>query len=412
MQLLASFAMGATFTLFSDPVAIPRGGIVLHPKVPISFPAVPMAITGIASDFIDEHNLSVSLSDTYVHHWFFVAERAGGRTLSVGAGSEFRGAPEVLPFPWIMQAHGDEDWWAQLHFIDLAASKDNATRFLPCLECRRRRTCGAYPNASINDGPCVVDSARSYIGDDYPGGIYACGGDLNTGSDFCRRIPNAPVAKYRLRVDVTYTPLPTVAEQQSAAARAVTDSSLHAEAPYSEYQVPTCKATDMQCAHVKVSEWLVEGGFAKCTSCPVFNHSIAPGKSELSSFALPSRPALVWAMGHQHIGGLGIQLWATAPGEKERLICNSAPRYGTEDGVAGNEKGFLVGQSSCAWTDPLAISEGTKLTVRSTYEAHAPAYDTSEYLASGAQIAHTGVMGYMRLRWVSMPEARMPQVVA
>ena len=41
-------------------------------------------------------------------------------------------------------------------------------------------------------------------------------------------------------------------------------------------------------------------------------------------------------------------------------------------------------------------------------EAHAPAYDTSEYLASGAQIAHTGVMGYMRLRWVSMPESCVP----
>ena len=176
------------------------------------------------------------------------------------------------------------------------------------------------------------------------------------------------MAKYRLRVDVTYTPLPTEAEQQSAVARAVTDSSLHAEAPYSEYQVPKCTATDTQCAHMKVSEWLVEGGVARCTSCPVFNHSIAPGKLELSSFSLPPRPALVWAMGHQHIGGLGIQLWAITPGEKERLICNSAPRYGTEDGVAGNEKGFLVGQSSCGWADPLAVSDGTKLIVRSTYE--------------------------------------------
>lgn len=98
----SSSTAAMNFTLYSDPVHIPRGGIILHPRIPIKFPAFPMAISGIASDFIDERNQSVPLSDTYVHHWFFRADRPGGDSISsnaFGAGSEFRGAPEVLPSP-------------------------------------------------------------------------------------------------------------------------------------------------------------------------------------------------------------------------------------------------------------------------------------------------------------------------
>jgi hypothetical protein len=49
-----------------------------------------------------------------------------------------------------------------------------------------------------------------------------------------------------------------------------------------------------------------------------------------------------WMVGHQHIGGRGIRLLNTTAGADNTVVCESLPRYGTQPGVLGNEKGFIV----------------------------------------------------------------------
>eukprot|EP00947_MAST-08B_sp_MAST-8B-sp1_P001845 g1845.t1 len=423
------------------------GSIVLHARVDVPgmtalAKSSDIAVLGVESDFVDAHTgKSVPLSSTYVHHWFFRSDQASVST-SFGAGSEFRGSPEFMPAPYVSHIPQGSTWWAQLHFIDLSASQDKPEHFLPCIECRRRSQCG--------DGPCIVPSdprvrPAEYLAH-YPGGIYACdGGEFNTGADFCvppsssssslssssssssspppsSVSPQFPkVEVYRLKVKVKYQELATPALQQQAASVAITDATLRAEAPYVEYQVPTCKPTDLQCVHVKTSTWVLKDGFINCTSCPKLDPGIAPGNPYLTSYRVPRKPGLVWAMGHQHIGALGLELYLTPPPpqarkrkgngkakaeeeEGEKLIFASSPRYGTKDGgVAGDERGFLVQMSSQEWgSAPVPISEGTVLTVRSVYESHVPRYNTSAFMAAGTDVAHTGVMGYMRLRLVDL----------
>ncbi|CAE7417027.1 unnamed protein product [Symbiodinium sp. CCMP2456] len=57
---------------------------------------------------------------------------------------------------------------------------------------------------------------------------------------------------------------------------------------------------------------------------------------------------LVHAWGHQHVAGLGLELYRVSTNE---LLCQSRPKYGT--GVqAGDERGFVVGIPPCVWGPP------------------------------------------------------------
>ena len=51
------------------------------------------------------------------------------------------------------------------------------------------------------------------------------------------------------------------------------------------------------------------------------------------ALSIPARVTALFAVGHLHVGGLNISL--SVNGER---VCTSHPTYGTEEGVAGNEK--------------------------------------------------------------------------
>jgi len=51
------------------------------------------------------------------------------------------------------------------------------------------------------------------------------------------------------------------------------------------------------------------------------------------SITVPARMTLLFAVGHLHTGGLNISLSLNG-----QAVCTSFPTYGTELGVAGNEK--------------------------------------------------------------------------
>ena len=66
--------------------------------------------------------------------------------------------------------------------------------------------------------------------------------------------------------------------------------------------------------------------------------------------------AKVWATGHQHDGALGMELWLNGS-----EIFETAPSYGSEEGVPGNELVFhrsvtQIGSSS----EPVPIADGSR----------------------------------------------------
>ena len=137
------------------------------------------------------------LSEAYMHHWFVKGYRNdSGHVATFGAGSEFRHVPEELAAPFRVVLDGTERWYAQLHIIDLRTLHKEDR--LPCLECRRRRSCDA--------GSCIrPDIAQNWS---YAGGIYACNWSergATAGSSVCApAAPSALPRQYRLKYEVTY----------------------------------------------------------------------------------------------------------------------------------------------------------------------------------------------------------------
>eukprot|EP00890_Picochlorum_soloecismus_P000437 jgi/Picsp_1/1394/NSC_04873-R1_mtn19-like protein len=71
-----------------------------------------------------------------------------------------------------------------------------------------------------------------------------------------------------------------------------------------------------------------------------------------------------WA--HQHIGGKCITVSDPTTG---KVICKSCPVYGTEEGVPGNEKGYLVAMTEDRLTEPYPLQPGQKIRVEAVYDS-------------------------------------------
>ena len=89
-----------------------------------------------------------------------------------------------------------------------------------------------------------------------------------------------------------------------------------------------------------------------------------------------------WA--HQHIGGRCVTL---SNPENGGIICKSCPVYGTEEGVLGNEKGYLVGMTGDLLPEPYVLQPGQKVRFQSVYDA-------SEPYGGVMSIATVGLIGF------------------
>ena len=100
---------------------------------------------------------------------------------------------------------------------------------------------------------------------------------------------------------------------------------------------------------------------------------------------------LLYAVGHQHIGAVGIALLAAPPGSSNfMLLCDSRPSY---------DSGFVVSMSACDFRDSLRrLPRGTTLRVVSSYYAAAPPLKEAAF-----QLPWQGVMGYMNIEYTLPP---------
>jgi len=321
-----------------------------------------------------------------------------------------------------------------------------------------------YQNASH-----LRSDQTSRFYDIYPGGLDACnwneGTDhwltladkqgkpynlpLTAGRGSCNpAAKKGAVKSYKLKYTVTYAPLDLDKHLRHAAAslpvtpvypawKALHGFLLHVGAPVAEYHVPSCTKTDTSmnctctnttCLHEKSSEWQYLDGAFKCISCPALD-LVAQG-SELIALGeywgaangtaeedghtyysgdpmnkIAGDVGVVWASGHMHEGGHSLDLLVKKPGESQySLLFTSMPKYGQQEGVAGDELGFVVGDSIITPDTPFRIPVRSLVKVVSRYDATPPAYDVTGFHA-GREIAHTGVMGYMRIRVAQLDEA-------
>ncbi|CAO2200947.1 unnamed protein product [Urochloa humidicola] len=353
-------------TFLSPAILLRPGSVSDKYYFDIAFPRGHIAVKSFNGEVVDDHGVPVPLHETYLHHWLvepyyapkdaadeaknlskIIPDRNSGVCKDTlrqyyGLGSETRHTATWVPGPYGVEAGNpaappegyQERWLLNVHAIDTRGVADR----LGCTECR----CDLY-NVTVDE-----DGRR--IGRGYAGGLRCCYDQTR-----CKVVNNVEAAVMRkvfLRYTVTWLRwssriLPVEIYVFDATDKALLQGKSE-PACNVEYQVEECSPEDRaknDCVHVEMAKQVV-----------------------------PRGGDIVYAGGHQHVGGLGTSLH----GEDGRLLCESIPTYGKGQ-EAGNESGYIVGMSTC-YPKPgtVTVRDGEVLTIVSNYSS---------------ERHHTGVMG-------------------
>jgi hypothetical protein len=270
--------------------------------------------------------VSTPLSELYVHHF------TGGID-GLGEGAEYRAKKHrrLGPGPdgekWAEIAEGKENNICNFHLIDIRGVED----WLPCVECRCQDGDGNY----IGEGGASNDAE-----DSAKGGIYCC--------DNCPSISNSGVREYFL----TYTVKWGLLEPDTAVVSSVSMDVARALDRKVEHDIKPSMADTPGSEHVIVT-WR-----GQLTA----NNGLAGN----GAYDGPETVRILGCKGHQHIGGRIIRLVNDNTGEE---ICRAEAKYGTEAGVPGNEKGFLVEMTFMNTAlDPIELPHDLPVRLESVYE--------------------------------------------
>ena len=203
--------------------------------------------------------------------------------------------------------------------------------------------------------------------------------------------PDAEDGRYAFRYAVTYTNDTSVLKGMRAIIHSVlTTESFTASNGYTcgvEYNPSTCGATG---GPEPPGAWVAESTCSGNATNLEFTWTVPPGMDI----------DLFYAVGHQHIGAVGIELAAAPPGSVVFTpLCLSRPRY---------DRGFVVSMSACDFRGtPRRLAQGTKLRVVSSY--HAAAAPLAE---AAFQLPWQGVMGYMNIEYALAPASQFGVITA
>ncbi|XP_031104787.1 uncharacterized protein LOC116009795 [Ipomoea triloba] len=351
-----------TETFLSPKVEHEPGSVSNKYLYDIGFPKGHIAVKRFDAEVVDEAGHSVPLHQAYIHHWavrryykplghhsnndststYKLAMNAGvcdSLPQYFGLGAETRQTDTHVPDPYGIEVgnppEGYEDAWVlNLHTIDTRGTVDS----LRCLECK----CELYN--------VTVDGFGDPIGNVYTGGIRCCYDGVR-----CRLKDgySSDVRKvYYMKYTVTYVDwnpsiVPVKIYIFDVADTLEWRESLQRHHCWIEYEVESCSGSTAN---------------EKCVDTKSVSVNLASGGD------------VIYAVAHQHIGGIGSTLY----GEDGQTICSSFPIYG-EGTEPGNEAGYIVGMTTC-YPQPgsIKIVEGEMLTIASNYST---------------RLSHTGVMG-------------------
>jgi len=311
-------------TFYSDPITLEAGHMVFTDpnKTPLKMPSGEYAITYFIGDivFADTHQ-PVPLSEVYDHHWIAVSSNhlnqfCKGHSIeyTFGIGAESRHSPVTFPAGFGYHVPNGTSWNANIHLL------------------RTQGLAGANPHKAAKEcNECYYSPGKGEgCTPEYNGTFHCCGeGDgpkTYSARMRCAVGPNPPAPRdYQLRYTFNYT-------KDVGRVRPVYVGTLAAP------------------------------------SCAVF-YSVQRNDTEPTdhvrySLTVPARMTFLFAVGHLHTGGLNISLSLNG-----QAVCTSFPTYGTEQGVAGNEKGYLVRMSPCidSSTGVLELHQGDEITIDGRY---------------------------------------------
>nr|XP_048332940.1 uncharacterized protein LOC125423292 [Ziziphus jujuba var. spinosa] len=343
----------------------------------IDFPRGHIALKTFDAEVVDEAGNPVPLHETYLHHWVvaryyhlknssepeldgsnyrnkrtdFVMVRNDGLCQRnvlgqyYGLGSETRRTATHVPDPFGVEVGNaaeipsgyEEKWLLNIHAIDTRGVEDK----LGCTECR----CDLY-NVS-------KDAYGRPLRPEYKGGLYCCYDDTR-----CRMKEGFQGAKrgLYLRYTVKWVDWSDSIVPVKIYILDVTDKVLK-------------DSTRQSAEHHCQVEYEV-----KKSGSPSGSNGNTCADTKRTSLSVPSGGYVVYAVAHQHTGGIGSTLYR----QDGQTICSSLPIYGDGNEV-GNEAGYIVGMSTC-YPQPgsIKINDGETLILESIYNS---------------TISHTGVMG-------------------
>eukprot|EP00252_Welwitschia_mirabilis_P020107 TRINITY_DN484_c0_g1_i3.p1 TRINITY_DN484_c0_g1~~TRINITY_DN484_c0_g1_i3.p1 ORF type:complete len:416 (+),score=68.16 TRINITY_DN484_c0_g1_i3:301-1548(+) len=340
----------------------------------IDFPKGHIALKGFDAEVVDDKGNSVPLNEVYLHHWLVEGfyhkkpwreeqEKAQSEWLSgsskiilarndgicsntlgqyFGLGSETRHTKTFIPDPYgivvgdpkKVPSGYEELWLLNVHAIDTRGVE----HLQACTECR----CDLYNVTKVKP--------------DYVGGLFCCidGSQCQLKEGF-----QAEKRTYYLKYTVSWMDWTEAIIPTRIYILDVTDTG-DASSQTDNNTFTGCK---------------VEYDVPRCSGESVNNDCIHTYEANL---VMPKGGDVIYAVSHQHAGGIGSMLYA----QDGREICSSFPKYG-EGNEAGNESGYVVGMSTC-YPRPgsVKISDGEKLKFVSKYSKDE---------------GHTGVMGLFYL---------------
>uniref|UniRef100_A0A0R0G8Z9 Stress up-regulated Nod 19 protein n=1 Tax=Glycine max TaxID=3847 RepID=A0A0R0G8Z9_SOYBN len=332
----------------------------------VDFPRGHIALKSFNAELVDESGKSLPLQETYLHHWFIIKYQQpknvthnnptdnivyvrnsgfcqdGPLIQYFGLGSETRGTATDIPDPFGIEVGNpseipygyDEKWLINVHAIDTRGVEDR----LGCIECR----CDLYNITKDADG--------NPLSPDYKGGLDCCPDNttcrLNKGFKGPKRTLYLKYTVKWFSWDNYVVPLKIYILDVTdvlSVSKGVTPMH-NCEV---EYQVEPCSKGYSSSACIDVRK---------------------------TSFPMQNGGYVIYGVGHQHVGAIASKLY----GQDGGVICSSIPKYGTGS-EAGNEKGYVVGMSTC-YPRPgtIKIKDGETLTL--------------EIIYSNSEM-HSGVMG-------------------
>ncbi|CAH0480443.1 unnamed protein product [Peronospora belbahrii] len=365
----------------------------------LAIPKGPIAVYRFEADVVEKdangNVVPVPTYDAYLHHHVFgsthkqydamksrhapMKPKNFSRSVAFGAGTECRGTPQEFYFPYaFMTVEGEDEWIANVHIIN--TRKMAPQRAHRCLECpctsEDTLTATSVNGKQFQSTSCnaqlLYEENTACSAETYIGGLHCC-----KNAEFCLErgdleVTTATNATYYLRYSLEYAEI--VPENRPLYLAACCDATGSLEHMGNvEYDVPICDPTTHPgCVHTLSTRQRLDNG-----SIPLFTYREHAPEPE-------REVELVYAVGHQHRGGLGIQLYDDASGD---LLCASVPEYGS--GIeAGNEDGYVISMSTCTFDPPRRMRTTDIVRIVALYNNTQP---------------HTGVMSLMYMALSDFP---------
>jgi len=353
-----------TTSYLSPPIRLDPGRVVLTPpkQTPLQMPPQPFVMTSLQLEVVRyPGGKRVPLTEVYNHHIVFygdggraAADVCGGAHLDmldglIGVGAEARGTITELPEGYAFGGQGP--WFANIHLIRSEGVPDVKS----CIECACRGHGGSEdccPHLSVCPG-------------------FPDGPSMRNASD---------IKDYALRYVVGWSP----ATEKYTIARYKTFDVTGCQL---EFQVPA------QCS------WMWRHDNSRGGRLPGAVGLRGSGRDFPSDFETSVRPPsprcverlswdyelpdgaegeVLFSKGHVHIGGLNISAHILRrEGGTPELVCCSSALYGSSDAPAahepppaGDERGYVVGMSTCLFTNATKrprVRKGDRIRVEVAY---------------------------------------------